>query len=191
MLKKVLRMSHSAARPAEMHASKIATAEAAEAVRCSMLFALPAEDPARFPSSRAAIALFIAAIALASRDKETDKTKTSERTSLLLFPPALGQTLFRRQPRKGEHFRRLQGVAVMPYGTIFTVEAGSNGWARQGPAGAPTAIRLGADLSNMNTKTAHGFPWAVFICRFLCSRQRHNKHKHFHHQADDVLGFWK
>ncbi|MPN50409.1 hypothetical protein SDC9_198035 [bioreactor metagenome] len=67
MLKKVLRTSRSAARPAEMPASRIATA--AEAVRCSTLFALPAEDPARFPSSRAAIALFIAAIALASRDK--------------------------------------------------------------------------------------------------------------------------
>lgn len=157
-------MSRSAARPAEMHASKIATAEAAEAVRCSMLFALPVEDPARFLSSRAAIALFIAAIALASRDKETDKTKTSERTSLFF---AFIHACFRRNAFSSSAAkRRALQTTSRCCRHVLRDDTHRRSWLQRlgeaRPAGAPTAIRLGADLSNMNTKTAHGFPWAVF-----------------------------
>jgi hypothetical protein len=61
-------MSLSVAPTAAKHADKIQMADA-ESVRCMMLSVLPVEDLARFLSSRATIALFIAVNALAIKDK--------------------------------------------------------------------------------------------------------------------------
>lgn len=67
-LRKALPMSLSVAPTAAKHADKTQMADA-ESVRCMMLSVLPVEDLARFLSSRATIALFIAVNALAIKDK--------------------------------------------------------------------------------------------------------------------------
>jgi hypothetical protein len=68
LLKKVLRMSLSAASLAEMQGKIRETDPAAEAVRCLMLFVLLVVNRARFLFSREMIAQYIAAIALKDGD---------------------------------------------------------------------------------------------------------------------------
>lgn len=84
MLKKVLRMSLSAANLAVMQ-GRTREKDPAETVKCSTLFVLPAASRARFLSSREMIARSIAAIAL---QKTEDKIQHSK------FQCALRGTLF-------------------------------------------------------------------------------------------------
>ena len=87
MQKKASPMSPSAARAAAMPARlQEAVTKAELPARCLKLFALSAEQPARFPSSPEKIALFTAAIASPREDNFAQIKERFERNALFLLP---------------------------------------------------------------------------------------------------------